>query len=303
MMSLTNFPNGIASFGIPVMGASIPTTLGAIYYVSSVTGNASFSGTSPDNPLATINQAVDKCTASQGDVIIVMPGHAENISAATSLVVDVAGVQIIGLGHGRNRPILTFTNTAGSIEMDAANTRLSNVVLIASVSAVVVGINVDADGVTLDNLEFAFDATGDDFVTMVDVDAFDRCTIASCLFIAESGAAGAAEAIRLDDTHFLRITDCWFSGQWSDSVIVGEGALGTDWLIANNVMYNADVGDENGIDINVASTGLILNNRIGTLYAAAVANLLDPGSCLTAENYGVNAIDELGIVIGGTPSA
>jgi hypothetical protein len=302
-MSLTNFPNGIASFGIPVMGSGIPATLGDVYYVHSGTGNSSFAGTSPDNPLATIDSAVGKCTASQGDIIIVMPGHAENISAGTSLVVDVAGVQIIGLGHGRNRPVLTFTNTAGSIEMDAANTRLSNVVLLASVSAVVVGINVDADDVTLDNLEFAFDATGDDFVTMIDVDAFDRCTIANCKFIAESGAAGAAEALRLDDTHFLRVTDNWFSGNWSDSVIVGEGAAGTDWLIANNTMYNADTGDANGIDINVASTGLIINNRIGTLYAVAVANLLDPGSCLTAENYGVNAIDEVGIVIGGAASA
>lgn len=303
-MGLTKHPNGVSSFGIPVMGGgTIPTTTGNFYFVHSSSGNNGNVGTEPAQPLATIDAAVGKCTASQGDVIIVMPGHAENISAATSLVVDIAGVQIIGLGHGRNRPVLTFTNTAGTIEMDAANTRLSNIVLLASVSAVVVGINVDADGVTLDNLEFTFDETGDDFVTMVDVDAFDRCTIANCQFIAESGAAGAAEAIRLDDTHFLRLIDCWFSGQWSDSVIVGEGALGTDWLIANNTMYNADTGDANGIDINVASTGLIVNNRIGTLYAAAVANLLDPGSCLTAENYGVNAIDEFGIVIGGIASA
>lgn len=304
-MAITNFPNGISSFGVPVMGSGpqIPPTLGDVYFVDSGTGSAGHPGTDPDQPMATIDQAINKCTANQGDLIIVMPGHAENISAATSLVADVAGVQIIGLGHGDNRPVLTFTNTAGSIEMDAANTRLSNLVLNASVSAVVVGINVDADNVTLDHLEFGFDETGDDFITMIDVDAFDGATIANCKFIAESGAAGAAEAIRLDDCHFVRIVDNWFSGQWSDAVIIGEGALGTDWLIADNVMYNADTSDANGIDINVASTGLIVNNRIGTLYAAAVANLLDPGSCLCAENYCVNAVDETGIVIPATPSA
>lgn len=301
----TNYSSGVTSFGIPVLGAGghIPTTTGTYFFVDSNTGNNGHTGFSPSEPKATIAGAISAATASKGDVIIVMPGHAENISSATSLAVNKAGVQIIGLGHGRNRPVLTFTNTAGSIEMDAANTRLSNMVLMASVSAVVVGLNVDADGVTLDNLEFTFDETGDDFVTMVDVDAFDRCTIANCQFIAESGAAGAAEAIRLDDTHFLRLIDCWFSGQWSDSAIVGEGALGTDWLIANNFIYNADTGDANGIDINVASTGVISNNRIGTLYATAVANLLDPGSCLCTENYCVNAIDETGIVIPATPSA
>jgi hypothetical protein len=305
MSTLTNFPNGIASFGVPQIGGGgvIPATTGSYYFVHSGTGSNGNDGKSPTYALATIDYAVGLATADAGDVIIVMPGHAENISAATSLVVDKAGVQIIGLGHGNNRPVLTFTNTAGSIEMDAANTRLSNMVLLASVSAVVVGINVDADGVTLDNLEFQYDATGDDFVTMIDVDAFDRCAIENCRLIAESGAAGAEQAIRLDDCHFVRIVGNWFSGQWSDSVIVGEGAAGTDLLLASNFMYNADTGDANGIDLNVAFTGLIMNNRVGTLYAVAVANLLDPGSCLCAENYCVNAIDETGIVEPATPSA
>jgi hypothetical protein len=302
-MGLTNFPQGISSYGLPVVGGdSLPTTLGNVFYVNSVTGNAGNDGTSPSNPLVTIDAAIGKCTANKGDIVVVMPEHSENISSATSLVVDVAGVSIIGLGRGRNRPQLHFTNTAGSIEMDAANTRLSNVVLLASVSAVVVGINVDADGVMLDNLEFGYVDTGDDFVTMVDVDAFDYTEIINCRFLTEA-AAGCAEALRLDDCHFVRIIGNWFSGNFSDSAIVGEGALGTDLLLADNYIYNGDTGDANGIDINVASTGIISNNRIATLYAAAVANLLDPGSCLCTENYCVNAIDETGIVIPATPSA
>lgn len=305
-MTLTNYPNGLSSFGVPVMGGgvTIPPTTGNVFFVHSGTGsNSTGGGKSPSEPFATIDYAVGQCTASQGDLIIVMAGHSENISAATSLVVDVAGVSIIGLGQGRTRPQLHFTNTAGSIEMDAANTRLSNLVLLASVSAVVVGINVDADGVALDNLEFGYVDTGDDFVTMLDIDAFDYASVSNCRFLAESGAAGAAEAIRLDDCHFVRILGNWFSGQWSDSVIVGEGAAGTDLLLADNFMYNADTGDANGVDLNVAFTGIISNNRIGTLYAVAVANLLDPGSCLCTENYCVNAIDETGIVIPATPSA
>lgn len=301
-MDLTNFPNGLSSYGVPLLGGGIPTTLGSVFFVSSVVGSNSFAGTSPSNPFATIDYAVGKCTANKGDLIIVLPDHSENISAATSLVVDVAGVSIIGLGRGRNRPQLHFTATAGSIEMDAANTRLSNLVLLASVSAVVVGINVDADGVMLDNLEFGYVDTGDDFVTMIDIDAFDYANVVNCRFLTEA-IAGAAEAIRLDDCHFVQIRNNWFSGNWSDSVIVGEGALGTDLLLADNYMYNGDTGDANGVDLNVAFTGIISNNRIATLYAVAVANLLDPGSCLCTENYCVNAIDETGIVIPATPSA
>lgn len=301
MADYTNFPNGITSFGVPVVTGGIPPTTGSYFFVHSGTGAASNDGLTADTPLATIDQAINKCTANQGDVIVVMPGHSENISAATSLVCDVAGVQIVGLGRGRNRPQLHFTNTAGSIEMDAANTRLSNMVLLASVSAVVVGINVDADNVILDNLEFGYVDTGDDFVTMMDIDAFDYATVQGCRFLTEA-AAGAEQAIRIDDCHFVRIVDNWFSGNWSDSAIVGEGALGTDLLLARNLIYNGDTGDANGIDINVAFTGLIVDNRIGTLYAAAVANLLDPGSCLCMNNLAVNAIDEKGIELPTTAS-
>lgn len=303
MPSLTKFPNGVASFGIPILGAGqVPTTTGEYFFVDSGGGNDNDNGATPSSALATIDAAVGKCTAGNGDVIIVMPGHAENISAATSLVVDVTGVQIIGLGHGRNRPVLTFTNTAGSIEMDAANTRLSNVVLVASVSAVVVGINVDAADVTLDNLEFGWDETGDDFVTMVDVDAVNRCTIHNCYFGTEE-TAGCAEGIRLDDCDYVRITDSVFTGNFSDAAIVGEGAAGVSLLIAGNMIYNEDTGAGNGIDLNVAFTGAITNNRIGTLHATAVADLLDPGSCLCTENYCVNAVDETGIVVPTTASA
>lgn len=297
---MTNFVGTLSVNGVPVLGGgggTIPATTGNTFFVDSGTGNNNNSGAVPTEPLATIDAAVGLCTASNGDIIIVMPGHAENISAATSLVVDVAGVQIIGLGHGRNRPVLTFTATAGSIEMDAANTRLSNIVLFSSISAVVVGINVDANDVTLDNLEFGYDATGDDFITMIDVDAFDRCVIENCYFGAESGAAGAGEAIRLDDANYVRIVNNRFSGQWSDAAIVGEGAAGTDLLIANNFIYNADTSDGNGIGLTVAFTGVIANNSIGTLYATSVATILDPGSCLCLENYVGNAIDEKGIVV------
>jgi len=298
-MDLTNFPNGVSSFGVPVLGggAQIPVTTGKYLFVHSGTGNNGYDGRDATRPVATIDYAVGLCDANKGDVIIVMPGHAENISGATSLVVDKAGVQIIGLGHGRNRPVLTFTNTAGSIEMDAANTRLSNMVLFASVSAVVVGVNVDADNVTLDGNEFNWDATGDDFITMVDVDAFDGCSILNNRFISESAAAGAAEAIRLDDCHFVRIAGNQFSGQWSDAAIVGEGAAGVDLLIADNVIYNADTTTGNGIALAVAFTGLAVGNNIGTLYATDPESTFDPGSLLCLENYIANAVDESGTIV------
>ena len=53
-MSLTNFPNGITSFGVPMMGGMIPSTTGKYYFVNSVTGSNGNEGTDPSAPLATI---------------------------------------------------------------------------------------------------------------------------------------------------------------------------------------------------------------------------------------------------------
>lgn len=304
-MGLTQFPNGVSSFGMPQLGSAGHFTTGNVYFVDSGAAIASDGnlGTAPDKPLATLNGAMDKCTASNGDMVFLMPGHTEDLDAATDAVVDVAGVRIIGVGVGSSRPTFTYSGTAGSFELDAADTYIENVVFKSSVSAVVVGVNVDANNVHIHNCEWNFDATGDDFITMVDVDDVDHCSITHCRFIAEAATAGAAEAIRIDTADWFQCIGNLITGDYSDAAIVGEGAASTQIYIADNAIYNDDTASsQNGIDLNVACTGVIAYNRLTGLQATGVANLLDPGSCLNIENYGCNAIDELGIVIGGTAS-
>ncbi len=266
---------------------------GAIWFVHN-TGSSTNSGKSRDSAVATIAQAIAKAAANQGHVIYVMPGHTEDISTATSLVLNKAGVIILGGGQGRSRPVLLFTATAGSIELDAENCRLSNVVLKSSFGAVVVGINVDGDDIELDRLEFGYDGTGDDFITMVDVDGVDRTNIHNNRFLTEPATAGCAEAVRFDDNEQSRLVDNEFIGNFSDAAVVGEGAAGKDMVVARNTIYNSDTGAENGIDFAVATTGIAAHNDITTLYADPFTETFDPGSLLCIENYVCNNIDESG---------
>jgi len=245
---------------------------------------------------STIDAAVGECTANAGDIIYVMPGHTETISTATSLVLDVAGVQVIGIGQGSNRPVLDFTATAGSVEMDAANTRLSNLILRANVSAVVVGVNVDANNCKIDNCRFEFNGTGDDFVTMIDIDGVNGAEIIYNEFVAED-TAGCDEAIRLDDCDDVKIVNNQIYGDFTDGAIIGEGAAGKNLLIKGNDIYNSDTTAGFVIDLNVAFTGLLVRNNCGTLFATAPETTLDPGSCLCIENYVVNAVDESGTIV------
>jgi len=286
-------------FGTSVYQRGDVEVAGNVYFVDS--GHASASdvanqGLTPDAPFATIDFAIGQCTANNGDVIYVMPGHNESITSATSLVMDVAGVQVIGLGRGNSRPILDFDNTAGSIEMDAANTRLSNLVLRVSVSACVVGINVDADHVELDHLETTFEATGDDFLIVADIDAVDYAHVHHCVFNTELGATGGTECIRLDDAHYVVIENNRFVGNWTAATILGAGALCQGLIIRNNIIYNEDTSVYCGVDMGTLSTtGIMSHNDITALYATTLAKVFRDGDLTSYDNWFANAVSERGI--------
>ncbi len=123
MATLSNYPKGITSFGIPIIGSGgglIPTTTGTYFFVNSVTGSAGNDGLSPAAPLLTVQQAITKCTASAGDVIICMPKHAETVTA-TSINLSKIGVTVIGLGNGLSRPTFTYGAAAATITVSAAD--------------------------------------------------------------------------------------------------------------------------------------------------------------------------------------
>ncbi len=288
-MGLTHFPNGVSSFGIPLVGSSDYTTTGNVFFVdsgSTARGDNAAKGSDPSTPFATIDFAIGRCTASNGDIIFVMPGHAENISAATSLVMDVIGVRVIGMGWGRTRPVLTYTNAAGTIEMDAASCTLENMVLLASVTIVTVGINVDAADCSIVNCEFDFDATLDDFITAIDIDAVDRAAVINCRFIAENGTAGMAEAIRCDTANEVRLIDNSFTGDFTDGCIVFEGAASNSIEMWGNRMWN---GHANALGIvnSVIYNGIIKDNTTSTESLFAHAGAITTGASGATLNWQV----------------
>lgn len=69
--------------------------------------------------LDSIEEALDECTANRGDVIFVLPGYAE--TRTTALAIDVAGVAVIGLGFGLNRPAITGNGTIDAVNITADN--------------------------------------------------------------------------------------------------------------------------------------------------------------------------------------
>ena len=86
MGSLTNFPNGISSFGVPVLGgiAGVPFT-GNYWFVNPLTGADGNSGSSPSSPLATLYQAHNKAVAGNNDVVVLIGDGSSDATARLSL--------------------------------------------------------------------------------------------------------------------------------------------------------------------------------------------------------------------------
>jgi hypothetical protein len=179
MATTSNYPygftNGITIRGVPIQVANP----GEVFWVNNSTvlteGGIGGSNGNPgtyQKPFSTIDYAVGKCVAGRGDVIMVMPGHAETITTAAILVLDVAGIAIIGLGAGSTRPTLTFaTNTTANIPVTAANVTVKNILHVANkadiVSAYTATGTATPTDLTIEGCEFRDTSSILNFITTV----------------------------------------------------------------------------------------------------------------------------------------
>lgn len=77
-----NFPNGILSFGVPVMGGGgIPATFGDVYFVDYRNGSADNDGKTPASAFKLLSTAYDHCTTNNNDVVLI-DGDSEIIETA-----------------------------------------------------------------------------------------------------------------------------------------------------------------------------------------------------------------------------
>lgn len=87
-------------------------------------------GQNPDKPFLTWDYAIGQATANQGDVIFLMPGHAETLTTAGDVALDKAGITTIGIGEGADRPTFTFSSTdnSASVLITAASNKVKNII-------------------------------------------------------------------------------------------------------------------------------------------------------------------------------
>jgi len=213
-------------------------------------------GRSPDKPVLTLDYAVGLCTASNGDVIYLMPGHAETIIADSGVDIDVAGVKVIGLGWGASRPTFTFTTAVtADFKLAAASIHVENILFLGGVDALTGVVEISGADCVLKDCEYR-DVTGQATDVVITTATADRLLIEGYKHIG-AAAAGANSAIAPVGADDLVIRDFLIYGNFAVGGIDFRTTASVRVEIYNGYIWTANAADICIVDTITASTGKI----------------------------------------------
>ena len=267
----SNYPGGFAN-GVTIRDVPIINTHpGKVFWVSNAStlqrgqrGGSNGNKGTYDSPFSTLAYAVTQCIANRGDVIFIKPGHAETISSSTALTLSIAGVAIIGLGLGSNRPTFTLdTATTATIKVTAANVAIKNCIFSANFADIVSFFTLTtAKNFTLEGNLFKATATNMNSLYVVDTNA----TSADCDGLSIIGNkwiepdTATLSMVKMDGTNDnITVTGNYLSlGVNNNKAAIAAIATG-------KIITNADIGSNRVYRLNTDSaTGALLVTTDGS---------------------------------------
>lgn len=288
LTTASNFPSGFNSVtirGVPLVQAQP----GQVFWVSNATtllpGQKAGSNGNPGTfaaPFSTLDYAIGRCTANRGDIIFIKPGHAETISSATALALDVAGVAIVGLGSGTKRPTFTLdTANTATIAVSADNISVLNCRFVANFLGIASCFTLGAAAYfTLDNCSFTDTSAILNFLAIVTTTVStnsDHLRISNNRVLSDATTRAVAPFVILNTMTGLTVSgnkvNCTVAHNNVSQLVSHAALVMTDALIEDNRVYcvNTDTATGAVLVSTTATTGsgIIKDNVVRALDSAA----------------------------------
>jgi hypothetical protein len=242
-------------------------------------------GDSPQRPFATLDFGIGQCTADNGDVIYLMPNHAETVTGVGGITADVAGVSIIGLGNFNQRPRFLMDGAATvTFLVTAADVLIENVVFAAGHADIARCINFSGAGLKLRFVEFVQNVVNENFLIPVDQVSSVLDNSGDGLHITNCRSIGIDAA----NTEFLCIVADIDGLVLRDNLVVQSGSTDgalvktvtgkdlTNCFIVWNYVQNAMTAGDLLIDNDTtANTGIVAHNRCRHKDVTTTHSLID----------------------------
>ena len=288
----SNYPSGFST-GITVRGLPLSVSHpGEIFWVNNSTtaaqlakgavGGSNGNDGSYRRPWSTIDYAIGRCSAGRGDIIMVMPNHAESITASAGITLDVNGVAIIGLGVGNNRPTLTYTtaNTA-TLSWTADQCTMKGIRFVGNFLSIATPIiNSGGRDWTIEDCEFSDTSAILGFLaavtTTVSTNSDNGYFVGNKrVAIATTTPGAALKVANTTDGLTIKNNQFWHSViEENIAVVLDHGALVVDRLLMeNNTIYSVNAAQTTeGLLIKTSATtgsGIIRNNHVRSVDPSA----------------------------------
>lgn len=279
-MPLTAYPGLLANRGAPFLNVAPILSAGEIFFVQRTRGSNNNDGRDSIRPMATWQAAYNKCRANRDDMVVVLPGHTENITTAGGITLGTAGVTTVMKGVGANRPTFTWTTAVGaSLNVTAANNvitgiggpRSGAIFAVTGIDAVTAGINISAASCILYGHRVVLaTASAQATLGILTTAAADMLQVEGCEFVGTSDA-GTAAAIRIVGGNGHHITDNTFIGAYTAGIGAIENVTTacTNTYVDDNRINNLTAASTKAMVFVATSTGQISRNYMQILSGTA----------------------------------
>lgn len=245
-----------------------------------------------------------RCRSGRNDIVVLMQGHTENITATTFANL-VAGTRIVGVGRGSNRPNLRWTATSSQLPLSKADVVISNCILRCEGAVVVKAILVTAADCAILNCDIDFGSTATTNLSTIGLDIGAGAnrfefrnnyvhTVVDATPTQGIVISSTADGVCITDNDILVATSAVTKG-----VIDITGAA-TGLRVCRNIIQNRLASSETCISSSaVACTGIVSENFVASEAGTPVSDLieLNAASLLRLfQNFGTDTKNTSGLL-------
>ncbi len=150
---ITNFPNGVSSFGIMLPSGDLPATSGKYIFVDYGSGNDNNSGLSPEEAVKTVAQAYSMATTNKDDVIVLIGSSTHVLTEMLNITknrvhfvgMDASGGRMFGQNARISLTATTGATNIATIQNTGVRNTFFNIKIMNS-STVAQGLYAFAEG-------------------------------------------------------------------------------------------------------------------------------------------------------------
>jgi hypothetical protein len=252
-----------------------------------------------------VNSAIAASQTGRGDVVYMLPGYTESITADAWSNLAATDVAVVGLGRGTNRPALTWTLAGSTMLFDVANFRLQNCQLFlagahAAGAALTVAapITVTAAGCGIEDCQIYWGFDADQIVTIgITVTTSEFFRFNRVTAYAETAAVPTTTFMRLNGAKYMQMYDTKIQGAGSTTTLgpvqfLTTASLAIDWR--RSIIQNQLAASIQAVTGMAGLTGTCHHCGFGILDNATAVGFVTPGNvqffdCVVSNDNGVGS--------------